>query len=140
MSDEFPFTGSNKPIEEKDLPLYKEYAWNFEMDKFIYDDTGNHVLVEGNEAIKVWIYKPLKTERFRYTAYSWQYGIELKKFIGKVMSVGERISEFKRAIIECLMVNPYIKSIDSITITQEKTKLICKINLTTVYGELIINV
>lgn len=140
MSDEFPFTGSNKPIEEKDLPLYKEYAWNFEMDKFIYDDTGNHVLVEGNEAIKVWIYKALKTERFRYTAYSWQYGIELKKFIGKVMSVGERISEFKRAIIECLMVNPYIKSIDSITITQEKTKLICKINLTTVYGELIINV
>ena len=140
MSDEFPFTGSNKPIEEKDLPLYKEYAWNFEMDKFIYDNTGNHVLVEGNEAIKVWIYKALKTERFRYTAYSWQYGIELKKFIGKVMSVGERISEFKRAIIECLMVNPYIKSIDSITITQEKTKLICKINLTTVYGELIINV
>ena len=140
MSDEFPFTGSNKPIEEKDLPLYKEYAWNFEVDKFIYDNTGNHVLVEGNEAIKVWIYKALKTERFRYTAYSWQYGIELKKFIGKVMSVGERISEFKRAIIECLMVNPYIKSIDSITITQEKTKLICKINLTTVYGELIINV
>lgn len=140
MSDEFPFTGSNKPIEEKDLPLYKEYAWNFEVDKFIYDNTGNHVLVEGNEAIKVWIYKALKTERFRYTAYSWQYGIELKKFIGKVMSVGERISEFKRAIIECLMVNPYIKSIDTITITQEKTKLICKINLTTVYGELIINV
>lgn len=140
MSDEFPFTGSNKPIEEKDLPLYKEYAWNFEVDKFIYDNAGNHILVEGNEAIKVWIYKALKTERFRYTAYSWQYGIELKKFIGKVMSVGERISEFKRAIVECLMVNPYIKSINSIVITQEKTKLICKINLTTVYGELIINV
>lgn len=140
MSDEFPFTGSNKPIEEKDLPLYKEYAWNFEVDKFIYDNAGNHILLEGNEAIKVWIYKALKTERFRYTAYSWQYGIELKKFIGKVMSVGERISEFKRAIIECLMVNPYIKSINSIAITQEKTKLICKINLTTVYGELIINV
>lgn len=140
MSDEFPFTGSNKPIEEKDLPLYKEYAWNFEVDKFIYDNAGNHIIVEGNEAIKVWIYKALKTERFRYTAYSWQYGIELKKFIGKVMSVGERISEFKRAIIECLMVNPYIKSINSITISQEKTKLTCEIDLTTVYGELVINV
>ena len=86
------------------------------------------------------IYKALKTERFRYTAYSWQYGIELKKFIGKVMTVGERISEFKRAIIECLMVNPYIKSINSITINREKTELNCEIDLTTIYGELVINV
>lgn len=77
-------------------------------------------LLRSNEAVKVWIYKALKTERFRYTAYSWQYGIELKKFIGKVMTAGERISEFKRAIIECLMVNPYIKSINSITINREK--------------------
>lgn len=140
MSEEFPFTGTNTVATEEDLPLYKEYAWDFDTDKFIYDNAGNHVLVEGNEAIKVWIYKALKTERFRYTAYSWQYGIELKKFIGKVMTVGERISEFKRAIIECLMVNPYIKSINSITINREKTELNCEIDLTTVYGELVINV
>ena len=140
MSEEFPFTGTNTVTAEKDLPLYKEYAWDFDTDKFIYDNVGNHVLVEGNEAIKVWIYKALKTERFRYTAYSWRYGIELKKFIGKVMTVGERISEFKRVIIECLMVNPYIKSINSINITRDKTNIDCEINLTTVYGELVINV
>lgn len=56
------------------------------------------------------------------------------------MTAGERISEFKRAIIECLMVNPYIKSINSITINREKTKLNCEIDLTTVYGELVIDV
>lgn len=140
MSEEYPFAGSSASTNNKELPLYREYAWNFDTDKFIYDNAGNHVFVEGNEAIKVWIYKALKTERFRYTAYSWQYGIELKKFIGKVMTAGERISEFKRAIIECLMVNPYIKSINSITISQEKTKLTCEIDLTTVYGELVINV
>lgn len=140
MSEEFPFIGINTAVTEEDLPLYQEYAWNFDIDKFIYDDAGNHVLVEGNEAIKVWIYKALKTERFRYTAYSWQYGIELKKFIGKVMTAGERISEFKRAIIECLMVNPYIKSINSINITRDKTNIDCEIDLTTVYGELVINV
>lgn len=56
------------------------------------------------------------------------------------MTAGERISEFKRAIIECLMVNPYIKSINSITINREKTELNCEIDLTTVYGELVINV
>ena len=140
MSEEFPFTGINTTTSETELPLYREYAWDFDADHFIYDNFGNHVLVEGNEALKVWIYKALKTERFRYTAYSWQYGIELKKFIGKVMTVGERISEFKRAIIECLMVNPYIKSINSITIERDKTNLTCDIDLTTVYGELVINV
>lgn len=140
MSEEFPFTGTNTVTSETDLPLYREYAWNFDADHFIYDSYGNHVFVEGNEALKVWIYKTLKTERFRYTAYSWQYGIELKKFIGKVMTAGERISEFKRTIIECLMVNPYIKSINSITIERNKTELNCNIDLTTVYGELVINV
>lgn len=140
MSEEFPFVGSTQTSTVDDLPLYKEYAWNFENNKFIYDKYGNHVLVEGNEAIKVWIYKALSTERFRYNAYSWQFGIELKKFIGKVMGVGERISEFKRAIIECLMVNPYIKSVNSITLTREGTNLLCEVDLTTVYGELVINV
>ena len=57
MSDEFPFTGTNTVTAEEDLPLYKEYAWVFDTDKFIYDNAGNHVLVEGNEAVKVWIYK-----------------------------------------------------------------------------------
>ena len=57
MSDEFPFTGTNTIATEEDLPLYKEYAWDFDTDKFIYDNAGNHVLGEGNEAIKVWIYK-----------------------------------------------------------------------------------
>ena len=140
MNEAFPFISTNTATLEAELPLYREYAWNFDTDHFIYDSSGKHVLVEGNEALKVWIYKALKTERFRYTAYSWQYGIELKKFIGKVMTVGERISEFKRTVIECFMVNPYIKSINSISITREKTKLNCEINLTTVYGELVINV
>lgn len=140
MSEEFPFTGTNIVTSETDLPLYREYAWDFNTDRFIYDSYGNHVFVEGNDALKVRIYKALKTERFRYTAYSWQYGIELKKFIGKVMTAGERISEFKRTIIECLMVNPYIKSINSITIERNKTELNCKIDLTTIYGELVINV
>ena len=61
MSEEFPFIGTNIAVTEEDLPLYQEYAWNFDIDKFIYDNAGNHVLVEGNEAIKVWIYKALKT-------------------------------------------------------------------------------
>lgn len=137
MSSEFPFVGSTTIIESDDLPVLKEYAWDFETDKFIYDNSGNHVIVEKNEALKVWIYKALKTERFDYMAYSWQYGIELKPFIGKVMSVQERFSELKRVITECLMVNPYIVSLDSFSFEEEKhgETAHLTIRLTSIYGE-----
>lgn len=140
MSEEYPFTGAEQTNRSTDLPMFREYAWDFEHDVFLYDDIGDHIIVEGNEAIKVWIYKALKTERYAYLAYSWQYGIELKPFIGKVMSVQERYSELKRVIVECLMVNPYIQSIDSITFSSEGTRVTCDITLTTVYGEVNINV
>lgn len=80
------------------------------------------------------------TERFRYLAYSWQYGLEVRPYIGKVMGVQERYSEMKRIIIECLMVNPYIKSIDRIDFTAEREKLTVDIGLTTIYGEVSVNV
>lgn len=139
MSDEFPFTGYSDEYEEE-LPLFEEYAWDFEQDKFIYDGNGRHLTVQGKEAVKVWIYKALKTERYQYLVYSWGYGIELKPFIGKVMSVQERLSELKRVIVECLMVNPYIKSIDSIEFVNEGDTVQGYITLTTVYGEVEVSV
>lgn len=142
MSSEFPFVGSARDTTADDLPLFQEYAWDFERDRFLYDASGRHILLTENPALEVWIYKALKTERFEYLAYSWQYGIELKPFIGKVMGVQERYSELRRVITECLMVNPYIKSIDSFSITPENRAELVRVHitLTTVYGEVEINV
>ena len=142
MSSEFPFIGAMRDIVVGDLPLFQEYAWDFERDCFLYDVNGRHILLSGNSALEVWIYKALKTERFEYLAYSWQYGIELKPFIGKVMGVQERYSELRRVITECLMVNPYIRSIDSFSITPENRAELVRVHitLTTVYGEVEINV
>ncbi len=142
MSREFPFIGTVHDIVAGDLPLFQEYAWDFERDCFLYDVNGRHILLTGNPALEVWIYKALKTERFEYLAYSWQYGIELKPFIGKVMGVQERYSELRRVITECLMVNPYIRSIDSFSITPENRAELVRVHitLTTVYGEVEINV
>lgn len=140
MSVEFPFTGGVSVFAEQELPPFREYAWDFENDCFIYDDAGKRIIVEGDEALKIWVYKALKTERYEYLAYSWQYGIELKPFIGKVMGVYERYSELKRVIIECLMVNPYIRSVDSVDFQTDGDYTHCDIALTTVYGEVNINV
>ena len=142
MSREFPFIGAMRDAATVDLPLFQEYAWDFERDCFLYDVNGRHILLSGNSALEVWIYKALKTERFEYLAYSWQYGIELKPFIGKVMGVQERYSELQRVITECLMVNPYVRSIDSFSITPENRAELIRVHitLTTVYGEVEINV
>lgn len=60
--------------------------------------------------------------------------------IGKVMSVQQRYSEIKRVIVECLMVNPYIKSIDTIDIQHEGDTVDISITLTTIYGEVSVDV
>ena len=142
MSADFPFIGAEVAATEEELPLFTQPAWNFEVDKFIFDGNGQHVIVTGQEALKVWIYKALKTERFSYLAYSWQYGIELHPFVGKVMSVQERYSELRRVITECLMVNPYILSVDSIEFSPENKGNVVNtdIVLSTVYGEVRISV
>lgn len=142
MSADFPFIGTEITTTEEELPLFVQPAWDFERDRFLYDGNGQHIYVEGIEALKVWIYKALRTERFSYIAYSWQYGIELHPFIGKVMSVQERYSELKRVITECLMVNPYILSIDSIEFepANRENEVTTTVTLTTVYGEVSVNV
>ena len=51
------------------LPYAKEAGWDFQNNTFLLEG-GNIKYVYGSEAIKVWIYKALKTERFLHKAYS----------------------------------------------------------------------
>ena len=137
---EYPFAAVQTTPTEEPLPLFKEYAWDFDNDCFIYDGDGKHILLEGNEAVKIWCYKALKTERFMYLAYSHGFGIELYPFMAKVMGIMERKSELKRMVTESLMVKPYIVSVDSITFDEDNRNEDMEIHiaLTTIYGELII--
>ena len=137
---EYPFANTANASSSTELPLFKEWAWNFEEDHFIYDENGKHILLEDNEAIKVWCYKALKTERFMYLAYTHGFGIELYPFMAKVMGIMQRKSELKRIVTEALMVNPYIVSVDSISFDENNRneEMDIRIAMTTVYGELVI--
>lgn len=128
----------------QDLPVLQEYGWDFIHDTFTYDTSGKHKIVTENEALKVWIYKALKTERYRYEAYKHgvfddnaEYGVELERFIGKSTNNEESATVIKRYIEDGLIVNPYIKKINSIDITErEGDKIVLTVNLTSVYGNL----
>ena len=70
----FPFFGDTVTTEtEEEFPLYREVAWDFKNNIPVVEK-GDFKIVTGKEAIKTWIYKTLKTERFRYEIYSWDYG------------------------------------------------------------------
>ena len=122
----FPFISpeilENGQISE--LPMFREYAYDFE----------NNYLVEGNEALRIWIFKALTTERFRYTAYDSAFGSEIHTLIGSSSHSDIVKSELKRFIIEALMVNPYISEISDFTFTQAKSGLQVEFTCTTIYG------
>lgn len=101
---------------------------------------GQHIIVQENEALKVWIYKTLKTERFRYVAYHDSYGIELEKYIGQANIPGTA-EMIKKDIIEGLQVNPYIVSIDKLDITKQEDDIVeITIYLTSIYSKFALKV
>lgn len=116
-----------------DLPLLKEYAWDFNKNEFILVD-GKNVIVTGKEAIKVWIWKAFKTERYKFLAYSWDYGQEFDSTINQGLSRESLKSELTRTIIETLAVNPYITQVKDISITFAET-IKAQVTVNTVYGE-----
>lgn len=136
MESLFPFFGDSVAAEdEKEMPLYKEVAWDFE-NNVPRLKNGNFDIVTGNEAIKTWCYKALKTERYRYIIYSRDYGNELEEMIGQSYSPNLTKAESIRYIEECLLINPYIKGVSNLEIGFDGGHLAISGKLETVYGEM----
>ena len=54
MSEEYPFAGLTRTVESSqgDLPLFREYDWNFESDTFRYNASGKRIALEGVKLTK----------------------------------------------------------------------------------------
>ena len=137
----FPFVSNTDEVKvDNSFPLYKEVAWDFEKDTPIIQN-GDFKIVEGNEAIKVWVYKALLTPRYNYSVYSWDYGSELMDLVGKAYTPSLTKEEAKRYIKEALKINPYILEVEIIDITFKDSLLSATVKVKTTYeGEVIVNV
>lgn len=113
---------------------YYEYAYDFKNNEFLLDETGKHYYVYGNEAIKIWIYKTMLTSRFKYSAYTDNFGTEVFDLVGEVISSKFKKEEIKRYITEAVMVNPFIISITKIDIKQEKDNAEVTVYYTTTFN------
>ncbi|BEO91168.1 DUF2634 domain-containing protein [Fusobacterium nucleatum] len=126
---------TEKEIEE--MPVFKEYAIDFKTGEYIKDENGIKIL-EKNEALKVWIFKALKTERFRYVdVHSDNYGSELETNIGTIYQKSVKDALMINQIRDTLLVNPYILECYNFDISNENEYVPqITFNVKTVYGEL----
>ena len=93
------------------------------------------IIVEGVEAIKVWIYFALQIARYRYFICSWEYGNEIEDLYGKGYSAEHLESEISRMIEECLLENEYIEKAVVENTEYKLGKLKAKVTVTTIYEE-----
>jgi hypothetical protein len=122
-----------------ELPLIKEYAWDFDKNEFVLKD-GKFVVVTGAEAVKIWAWKALHTERYHYLAYSWDFGHEFESLIGSGLPRDAIESECRRFITEALTENSYILSVTNIEISMDDSIIGADFTINTPYGEVDMNV
>ncbi len=116
-----------------------EYAYDFENNELLTRN-GEHYYVYGNEAMKIWIYKCMLTDRFRYSAYTDRFGTEVYTLIGEVVSSRLKEAEVKRYITEAIMVHPFMVSINKMILKTVKSGLYVDVYYTTVFTDKIARV
>lgn len=128
----------NETTDDDINNIGKSFLFDFEKGDFILQD-GKLVEVEGNESIKIWIEKILRTEKFKFKIYERiedtnEYGITLQDLITGYDYPLEFIkSEIEREISEALIKHPSIDSIEEWNI--EKSNPVLKISFKVVLND-----
>lgn len=96
-------------------------------------------IVEGKEALKVWIWLALHTPRYRHYIYTWDYGNEFESLIGQGYSEEYTKTEARRMTEECLLANEHIRGITDFYINMEGDTLTISFTADTLYGSIAFN-
>lgn len=122
-----------KTIKEDDsqvVKVPKEYGIDFTTGQL----TGK--IVEGLEAIKVWIWLCMHTERFRHAIYSADYGTSLEQYIGHMLSEEYINTDCESEITDALLINEYIESIEDFEAVRNSDILNISFRVVTKFGNI----
>lgn len=122
-----------KTIKEEDSQVVKvprEYGIDFNTGQL----TGK--IVEGLEAIKVWIWLCMHTERFRHAIYSADYGTSLEQYIGHMLSEEYINTDCESEISDALLINEYIESIEDFEAVRNSDSLNISFRVVTKFGSI----
>ena len=102
--------------------------------KIVYEKDKVAGFTDNIEAMKQAIYLMLSVERYDFSIYSFNAGVEFKELIGKPVTYVA--SEVKRRIRECLLQDDRINEVDSFEVTIKKSSVIVKYVAHTIFGDL----
>lgn len=139
MRQLFPIFQSSVDLQGADLPLYRDVAMDYDRGIPVFSG-GNPVLVSGLEAVKSWAWRAIKTARYRWSCFTWDYGCELESLVGQPYRADTRRSEAVRYVQEALTVCPYITSASASVEGLDGAQLLITVSITTVYGEAALHV
>ena len=132
----FPDWGETpeETLEETVLPLFREWAVDWENQSFALRN-GEPYLVSGGEALKIWVTRALRpeSERFRYTAWSTDYGNELASLLGGCVDQGILESQVRQYVREALLASPYIREVDGFSFVKTGSRVEARFTVHTVY-------
>lgn len=127
----------SETIERENIiyPLYKEMA--IDENGQILDNGKEIIIVEGIEAIKVWVFKNFKTWRNKYKLYSSSFGTDLYENIGFVYDETTKQQLMYSEIIESCKVLPYITNVSNFSsdVDYENGNVSISFKISTIYGE-----
>lgn len=116
-----------------------EMAIDFETGEIIVDESTNNIIVlTGKEALRVWIWKALKSEANKYRGYTYRYGQNLWKEIGTVFSRDIKVQMIYSEIEDTLMVNPLINRVYDfkVEVLDSGYQVFCTFLVDSIYGEI----
>ena len=124
------------PIQEVDLDMTKvEKKTIASMTWWIHEERaearGN---IDGLEAMKQAVHKILRTERYRYDIYDWNYGVELEDLYGKNISYA--IPELKKRIEDALLADDRITAVTDFAFQQGKGSVTVSFMVHTIFGDM----
>ena len=111
-------------IEKKTLP---SLTW-----KIHEEQSEARGSVDELEAMKQAVYKILRTERYRYSIYDWNYGVELEELYGR--NVTYVIPELKRRIEEALLADDRVTAVTDFSFEQQKGSVTAVFLVHTIFG------
>ena len=135
----FPMFETSAAEEDAYLPLYRDAAWDYERDAPVFSG-GAAAVASGLEAVKSWVWRAIKTARYQFPIFSWDYGCELDALVGQPYQEDTKLQEARRYIQEALTVNPYITAAEVTEIALEGSQVRLCVEVDTVYGKETIHV
>ena len=132
MFPEFQFNSERTTTTTETSTNGRSFLFDFTTSEFVLKD-GKVQVTEGVEAVKVWIQKILKTEKFKFKIYN-EYGATLLEFVNSGNPFAFICAEIQLSVEEALKQNKEIVSVTNFNFERLKRSLVISFDVETIYG------